>query len=541
MAKPTLETLPPEILHQIFKLVVAQKDEFTTSLCCTSKRIREFSSAALYGTLTPHEPSGPDELSLPRVVALFLAFALNPRLGELVQEIDLFHLYTCTKWEPIILQMFQGIYTMWRSEKMEALPGLSLPPPQLLNQVQYMVWLSELLITKMPNLHTLAIRSQSWQRNQLLGDEKRNESEFYNMETLDIVARAAGRRVLFPHLKNVCIDMNDCLKPLSDVAPNIESLELSDVHWHEDDPADIPDINLPHLKFLEIGDNSVVTMRVLPELVRRLPSLQKLHYEHTDSGIYCFGGGLDDDCPTPQGIVNLLKPIAEQLKELKLSHFDRWIVRLCHETRVSRYAQKFVEPAGILEPLEFLSVLERLDVDSDCLWVQRHPYVRRSNYEKVMHLIKLLPQRLQHLQFDGLNDDDADGDDPDPRIHFVREVAIDDGDENMVTTEEQSYSIEYPHVRSNWPRGSYFHEHAHDGLLLLPRHLRQRCPDLQSVTYRFLPKSPGLGPEQLQTLKQAFAEVGIAFRPSGREEYEIEKRYPRGSRWDLDGPEVEWF
>lgn len=27
MAKPTLETLPPEILHQIFKLVVAQKDE----------------------------------------------------------------------------------------------------------------------------------------------------------------------------------------------------------------------------------------------------------------------------------------------------------------------------------------------------------------------------------------------------------------------------------------------------------------------------------------------------------------------------------
>ncbi|KAF3809013.1 hypothetical protein GCG54_00011207 [Colletotrichum gloeosporioides] len=534
MAKPTLETLPPEILHQIFKLVVAQKDAFTTSLCCTSKRIREFSSAALYGTLTPHEPSGPDELSLPRVVALFHAFALNPRLGELVQEIDLFHLYTWTKWEPIHLQMFRGIYTMWRT-----LPGLSLPPPQLLNQVQYMVWLSELLITKMPNLHTLAIRSQSWQRYHLLGDEKRNGSEFYNMETLDIVARAAGGRVLFPHLKNVCIDMHDCLKPLSDVAPNIESLELSDVNWDAYEPADIPDINLPHLKFLEIGDDSVVTMRVLPELVRRLPSLRKLHYEHTDSGIYCFEGGPANVCPTPQGIVNLLKPIAEQLKELKLSHFDRWIVRLCHETRVSRYAQKFVEPAGILEPLEFLSVLERLDVDSDCLWVQRHPYVRRSNYEKVMHLIKLLPQRLQHLQFDGLNDDDADGDDPDPRTHHVRVVAIDDGDESMVTTEQRWYSVEYPHVRSNWPRGSYVHEHAHDGLLLLPRHLRQRCPDLQSMTYRFLPKSPGLGPDQLQTLKQAFAEVGIAFHPSGREEYEIEKRYPRGSRWQLDGPEVE--
>ncbi|KAI8218088.1 hypothetical protein K4K53_008946 [Colletotrichum sp. SAR 10_77] len=541
MAKPTLETLPPEILHQIFKLVVAQKDEFTTSLCCTSKRIREFSSAALYGTLTPHEPSKPDELSLHRVLDLFDAFALNPRLGELVQEIDLMHLYTDTDMDDVNLQWFEALYTMWRSEKMEALLGLSLPPPQLLNQVQYMVWLSELLITKMPNLHTLAIRSQSRQRYHLLGDEKRNGSEFYNMETLDIVARAAGGRVLFPHLKNVCIDRNDCLKPLSDVAPNIESLELSDVTWHADEPADIPDINLSHLKFLEIGDNSVVTMRVFPELVRRLPSLQKLHYEYTDSGLYCLEAGPDDDCPTPQGIVNLLKPIAEQLKELKLSHFDRWIVRLCHETRVSRYAQKFVEPAGILEPLEFLSVLERLDVDSDCLWVQRHPYVRRSNYEKVMHLIKLLPQRLQHLQFDGLNDDDADGDDPDPRIHFVREVAIEDGDENMVTTEEQWDSVEYPHVRSNWPRGSYVHEHARDGLLLLPRHLRQRCPDLQSVTYRFLPRSPGLATEQLQTLKQAFGEEGLAFHPSQREAYEIEERHLRASRWHRDGPEIEWF
>ncbi|KAF4812762.1 hypothetical protein CGCSCA5_v009018 [Colletotrichum siamense] len=535
MAKATLETLPPEILHQIFSLVVAQKDEYTTSLCCTSKRIREFSSAALYGTLTPHEPSGPDELSLQRVVALFHALTLNPRLGELVQEIDLFHLYTCTKWEPSHLQMFQGIYTMWRSEKMEALPGLFLPPPQLLNQVQYMVWLSELLITKMPNLHTLAIRSQSWLRNHLIGDKKRDGSEFYHMETLDIISRAAGRRVLFPHLKNVCMDMSDCLKQLSDVAPNIESLELNVVLWHADEPADVPDFNLPHLKFLEIGDNSVVTMRVLPELVRKLPSLQKLHYEHTDSGLYS-----DDDCPTPRGIVNLLKPIAEQMKELKLSHFDRWIVKLCHETGVSRYAQKFVEPAGVLEPLEFLTVLERLDVDSDCLWVQRHPYVRRSNYEKVMHLINLLPQRLQDLKFDGLNDDDANGDDPDPRIHFVREVALNDGDENMENSEEQWDSMDYPYVRSNWPRGSYVHEHAHDGLLLLPRQLRQRCPDLQSVTYRFLPKSPGLAPEQLQTLKRAFAEVGIAFHSSERDEYEIEKRILR-HYWHSDIPQTEWF
>ncbi|KAI8288724.1 hypothetical protein K4K60_010336 [Colletotrichum sp. SAR11_57] len=317
MAKATLETLPPEILHQIFSLVVAQKDEYTTSLCCTSKRIREFSSAALYGTLTPHEPSGPDELSLQRVVALFHALTLNPRLGELVQEIDLFHLYTCTKWEPSHLQMFQGIYTMWRN----------------------------------------------------------------------------------------------------------------------------------------------------------------------------------DDCPTPRGIVNSLKPIAEQMKELKLSHFDRWIVKLCHETGVSRYAQKFVEPAGVLEPLEFLTVLERLDVDSDCLWVQRHPYVNRSNYEKVMHLIKLLPQRLQDLKFDGLNDDDADGDDPDPRIHFVREVALNDGDENMENSEEQWDSIDYP---------------------------------------------PGLAPEQLQTLKQAFAEVGIAFHPSERDEYEIEKRILR-HYWHSDIPQAEWF
>ncbi|KAF4880433.1 hypothetical protein CGCSCA1_v000552 [Colletotrichum siamense] len=276
-------------------------------------------------------------------------------------------------------------------------------------------------------------------------------------------------------------------------------------------------------------------MRVLPELVRKLPSLQKLHYEHTDSGLYS-----DDDCPTPRGIVNLLKPIAEQMKELKLSHFDRWIVKLCHETGVSRYAQKFVEPAGVLEPLEFLTVLERLDVDSDCLWVQRHPYVRRSNYEKVMHLINLLPQRLQDLKFDGLNDDDANGDDPDPRIHFVREVALNDGDENMENSEEQWDSMDYPYVRSNWPRGSYVHEHAHDGLLLLPRHLRQRCPDLQSVTYRFLPKSPGLAPEQLQTLKQAFAEVGIEFHPSERDEYEIEKRILR-HYWHSDIPQAEWF
>ncbi|KAF5507077.1 hypothetical protein CGCA056_v013377 [Colletotrichum aenigma] len=539
MAKSTLETLPPEILHQIFKLVVAQKDEFTTSLCCTSKRIREFSSAALYETLTPHEHSKPDELSLHRVLDLFDAFALNPRLGELVQEIDLMHLHTDTDMDDVNLQWFEALYTMWRSEKMEALPDLNLPAAHLLHPIQYMVWLSELLITKMPNLHTLAIKSQAGQEQ---GDGKWcQRREFFHMETVDIVARAAGGRVLFPHLKNVCTNMSGCLKPLSNVAPNIESLKMGEFLWHEESPADVPDFKLPRLKFLEIGDNSVVTMRVLPELVRRLPSLQKLHYEYTDSGLYCFGGGPDDDCPTPQGIVNLLKPIAEQLKELKLSHFDRWIVRLCHETKVSRYAQKFLEPAGILEPLEFLSVLERLDVDSDCLWVQRHPYVRRSNYEKVMHLIKLLPQRLQHLQFDGLNDDDADGDDPDPRIHFVREVAIDDDDESMVITEEQWDSVEYPHVRSNWPRGSYVHEHAHDGLLLLPRHLRQRCPDLQSVTYRFLPKSPGLGPEQLQTLTQAFAEVGIAFHPSGREEYEIEKRYPRGSRWQLDGPEVEWF
>ncbi|KAJ0381264.1 hypothetical protein COL26b_000608 [Colletotrichum chrysophilum] len=183
------------------------------------------------------------------------------------------------------------------------------------------------------------------------------------------------------------------------------------------------------------------------------------------------------------------------MKELKLSHFDRWIVSLCHDTEVSRYAQKFVEPAGVLEPLEFLTVLERLDVDSDCLWVQRHPYVRRSNYEKVMHLIKLLPQRLQDLKFDGLNDDDADGDDPDPRIHFVREVALNDGDENMENSEEQWDSIDYP---------------------------------------------PGLAPEQLQTLKQAFAEVGIAFHPSERDEYEIEKRILR-HYLHSDIPQTEWF
>ncbi|KAK2755425.1 hypothetical protein CKAH01_01317 [Colletotrichum kahawae] len=488
MAKPTLETLPPEILHQIFSLVVAQKDEYTTSLCCTSKRIREFSSAALYGTLTPHEPSNLSELSLQRVIALFHAFALNPRLGELV------------------------IYTMWRSEKMEVLPGQSLPPPQLLSQAQYMTWLSELLITKMPNLHTLAIRSQKWQHH-LIGAEKRDGAEFYHMETLGI---------LFPHLKNVCIDMDDCLEPLSNVAPNIESLELNDFLWHADEPADVPDIKLPYLKFLDVGDNSVVTMGVFPELLRRLPSLQKLHYEHTDSGIYNFKNGPDDDCPTPRGIVNLLKPIAGQMKELKMNHFDRWIVKLCHDTRVSRYARKFVEPAGVLEPLEFLTDLERLDVDSDCLWVQRHPYVRRSNYEKVTHLIKLLPQRLQDLAFDGFNDDDADG------------------DESMESDEEVEDTVEYPYVRSNWPHGHYDHEHAHDGLLLLSRHLRQRCPDLQSVTYRFLPNSPGLAPEQLQTLKQAFAEEGIAFHSSQREEYEIEERRLR-HLWQFDSPEIEWF
>ncbi|EQB55307.1 hypothetical protein CGLO_04783 [Colletotrichum gloeosporioides Cg-14] len=99
----------------------------TLPVSAASKRIREFSSAALYGTLTPHEPSGPDELSLQRVVALFHALTLNPSLGELVQEIDLFHLYTCTKWEPSHLQMFQSMYTMWRSEKMEALPAYPCP------------------------------------------------------------------------------------------------------------------------------------------------------------------------------------------------------------------------------------------------------------------------------------------------------------------------------------------------------------------------------------------------------------------------------
>ncbi|KAI8182356.1 hypothetical protein K4K51_000996 [Colletotrichum sp. SAR 10_75] len=396
MAKATLETLPPEILHQIFSLVVAQKDEYTTSLCCTSKRIREFSSAALYGTLTPHEPSGPDELSLQRVIALFHAFTLNPRLGELVQEIDLFHLYTCTKWEPSHLQVFQSIYTMWRSEKMEALPDVSLPPPQMLGQVQYMTWLSELLITKMPNLHTLAIKSQRWHR---LGDEKEGrELELCRMETVDVVARAAGGRVLFPHLKTVYVDMYRYLKPLSNAAPNIESLKMSDITWHVERPADFPDIKLPHLKFLE--------------------------------------------------------------------------------------------------PLEFLTVLERLDVDSDCLWVQRHPDIRRSNYEKVMHLITLLPQRLQDLTFDGFNDDDAFGDDPDPRIFYVRDNEPDDDNESMGSDEEEVYSEEYP---------------------------------------------PGLAPEQLQTLKQAFGEEGIAFHPSQREPYEIEERRLRRSRWHRDGPEIEWF
>ncbi|KAJ0320489.1 hypothetical protein Brms1b_003251 [Colletotrichum noveboracense] len=324
MAKPTLETLPPEILHQIFKLVVAQKDEYTTSLCCTSKRIREFSSAALYGTLTPHEPSKPDELSLHRVLDLFDAFALNPRLGELVQEIDLMHLYTDTDMDDVNLQWFEALYIMWRSEKMEALPDLNLPAAHLLHPIQYMVWLSELLITKMPNLHTLAIKSQAGQ-------------------------------------------------------------EQGDGKWCQ---------------------------------------------RH-------------DDCPTPRGIVNSLKPVAGQMKELKLSRFDRWIVKLCEDTGVSRYARKFVEPADVLEPLEFLTVLERLDIDSDCLWVQRHPDVRRSNYEKAMHLITLLPQRLQNLKFDGFNDDDADGDDPDPRVTLVREPV--DDDELMISdADDEGGTREYP-------------------------------------------------------------------------------------------------
>ncbi|KAI8301870.1 hypothetical protein K4K61_008434 [Colletotrichum sp. SAR11_59] len=538
MARPTLETLPPEILHQIFKLVVAQKDEFTTSLCCTSKRIREFSSAALYGTLTPHEPSKPDELSLYRVLTLFDAFAINPRLGELVQEIDLLHLYTDTDMDDVNLQWFEGMYTMWRSEKMEALPDLNLPAAHLLHPIQYMVWLSELLITKMPNLHTLAIKSQAGQEQ---GDGKRcQRREFFHMETVDIVARAAGGRVLFPHLKTVFTDMSDCLKPLSNVAPNIESLDMGDIVWHEESPADVPDFKLPRLKFLEIGNNSVVTMGVLPELVRKLPSLQKLHYEHADSGLYYFKEGSDDICPTPRGIVNSLKPIAGQMKELKLSRFDRWIVKLCEDTGVSRYARKFVEPADVLEPLEFLTVLERLDIDSDCLWVQRHPDVRRSNYEKAMHLITLLPQRLQDLKFDGFNDDDADGDDPDPRVTLVREPV--DDDELMISdADDEGGTREYPWARSNWPRGQYAHEHAHDGLLLLPRRLRQRCPGLQSVTYRFLPKSPGLAPEQLQTLKQAFAEEGIAFHSSQRKEYKIEKRRLRRWDWQFQQPPIEWF
>ncbi|EQB55306.1 hypothetical protein CGLO_04782 [Colletotrichum gloeosporioides Cg-14] len=357
----------------------------------------------------------------------------------------------------------------------------------------------------MPNLHTLAIKSQRWQN---LGDEKKGrELELCDMETVDIVARAAGGRVLFPHLKTVYVDMYGYLKPLSNVAPNIESLKMSDITWLVDRPADFPDIKLPHVKFLEVGDNSAVTMRVLQELLKRLPSLQKLHHEHTDSGLYCFSGGLDDDCPTPRGIVNLLKPIAGQMKELKLSHFDRWIVRLCHEAGVSRYARKFSEPGGVLEPLEFLTVLERLDVDSDCLWVQRHPDIRRSNYEKVMHLMTLLPQRLQDLAFDGFNDDNADGDDPDPRIKYVFGDEPDDGDESMGSDEEEEDSEEYP-----W-----------------------------SVTYRFLPRSPGLAPEHLQTLKQAFGEVGIAFHPSQREAYEIEERRLRRSRWHRDDPEIEWF
>ncbi|KAH9233953.1 hypothetical protein K456DRAFT_36699 [Colletotrichum gloeosporioides 23] len=423
MAKPTLETLPPEILHQIFKLVVAQKDEYTTSLCCTSKRIREFSSAALYGTLTPHEPSKPDELNLHRVLDLFDAFALNPRLGELVQEIDLMHLYTDTDMDDVNLQWFEALYIMWRSEKMEALPDLNLPAAHLLHPIQYMVWLSELLITKMPNLHTLAIKSQAGQ-------------------------------------------------------------EQGDGKWCQ----------------------------------RRS----------------------DDDCPTPRGIVNSLKPVAGQMKELKLSRFDRWIVKLCEDTGVSRYARKFVEPADVLEPLEFLTVLERLDIDSDCLWVQRHPDVRRSNYEKAMHLITLLPQRLQNLKFDGFNDDDADGDDPDPRVTLVREPV--DDDELMISdADDEGGTREYPWVRSNWPRGQYAHEHAHDGLLLLPRRLRQRCPGLQSVTYRFLPKSPGLAPEQLQTLKQAFAEEGIAFHSSQRKAYKIERRRLRRWTWQFQQPPIEWF
>lgn len=140
----------------------------------------------MYGTLTPHEPSKPDELSLYRVLTLFDAFAINPRLGELVQEIDLLHLYTDTDMDDLNLQWFEGMYTMWRSEKMEALPDLNLPAAHLLHPIQYMVWLSELLITKMPNLHTLAIKSQAGQEQ---GDGTWcQRREFFHMETVDIVA-----------------------------------------------------------------------------------------------------------------------------------------------------------------------------------------------------------------------------------------------------------------------------------------------------------------------------------------------------------------
>ncbi|KAL0942652.1 uncharacterized protein CTRU02_200538 [Colletotrichum truncatum] len=460
MDRPTLEILPPEILHGICSALLQDDKPSVAAFSLTSRRIHAFAAAALFRTLTSvvasSVPKNPDTTqlwttrqasSLPNLLRTVLT---NKEIASYVREINF-----DTPQNSITIFVTRNDDRILRT----AADGVGLSLPARLSGREAMQCMTEILAINTPNLRCLRFSCSIIHYGLKPPMAQMKPSTGRMLPPMQIIRAAAiaaeGHPPLLPSLVDVRIrDVGsvECIRPLSKLSPNISTLHLHRVCGH------IVDVWFANVKCLQLTDADF-TAREFKDLIGGFPVLERLRLQY-------FSIDWEDRqrlVVNPQQVIEALKPVATRMRELRL-RFARWQQRHRDINLLDQQSTDHPAPAGLLTSLETFKALEHLDVDGSCLWATRYYEKQETNQAKVNSLLSMLPQGLLKLEFEGLRDDIDD---------------LDDDDE--------------------------------DGLLILARQVKQRCPELQQVTY-CSSLSENVVEGRLPALMRAFSAEGIAFR-----------------------------
>ncbi|KAF4811146.1 hypothetical protein CGCSCA5_v010153 [Colletotrichum siamense] len=465
MGELRLDKLPVEILRQICSKIPDIEDDgdyeigaepSLLALSHVCRRLRSVAVAELFKFINPQHMYGGPRLTA--FIPLLLSFMANPVMAAEVKDISTYP----------ALDLYRGTRDN-HMDLVSAAEVLGVPVPRALTWKEasvYRVETSEMqeetkgkaaqFLTEMIMAHTPNVRTVYYQR--------RNNATFF--KTLSSVAKATGKARLLEKLHDFNIDnlgAAENIQPLSEWAPNLDSLWLETVH------GPVSELKFDTVRVLLLTMANL-TGPEMKELIRGFPNVKKFWFSWTDdlnTGDREFtleprqtARGSREF--TPREMVEALKPLQHQLTELTL-HSNGALLQAPKARRD--------QLLDVITSFKNFEVLERLDIDGVSLYDPWHHLYDGENADTVRRFGRMLPERLETLD-----------------LMDLRRGPVD------------------------------------DDLLAFASHVGQCCPKLRKIRYRRMLSTTDrseVPPEELEELKELFGRSGVEFEADESGYYKV--------------------